>query len=64
MVDYDIAQKIKGNILGIDKNQNNIDYAKKRNQSSNSKLVCGDVIMGLTENNMNVIQSIEFYNMK
>jgi ubiquinone/menaquinone biosynthesis C-methylase UbiE len=66
-LDYDIAQKIKGNIIGIDKNQNNIDYAKKHYKCGNLKFVCGDVLLELPENNMkfntvimsNLIEHIE-----
>lgn len=66
-LDYDIAQKIEGDILGIDKNRNNIDYANKHYKCSNLKFVCGDALMGLPENNMkfntvimsNLIEHIE-----
>ncbi len=64
---YDIAQKIKGNIVGIDISQNNIDYAKKHYKRSNLKFVCNDVLQELPEGNMkfntvimsNLIEHIE-----
>lgn len=51
-LDYDIAQKIKGHILGIDKDRNNIDYAKKHYKCSNLRFVCGDVLQCSLDDNM------------
>jgi len=53
-VTFDVAQKTKGKIIGIDKDRDKIDYAGKRYRLPNLEFIHWDVLLGLPEDKQGI----------